>query len=360
MDEVVRLTETLVRTPSHEDESAVGDIIEEWLERHTDATVRRDEVGNVIAHRGTGEETTALVGHHDVVPPGDGQVDDDGSMLVRIEDGRLYGRGAADMKGAVAAMMLAFRDAEPAGRVAFASFIGEEVGGVGARHAVEQGFVPDRAVIGEGSAGYQTRDALDVVTLHRGRRGSTLVAEGVACHASEPEAGVNAIYRAIDAIHRLRRLERPSITVHGEEVQATLEVTNIDAGTAMNVIPDRCTVTLDERTLPGESMPVERCIDSIEGVSWIVDQDWPSMRCSDDAFAEGVRRALSNVQGRKVSFAPKPHATDASWLAKEGSATVVVGPAERGEAHTDAESVGIDLLSAAMEGYRAVLETPFE
>lgn len=355
MEEVASLTESLVEIPSHEDETEAGDFIEIWLEEHTDAAVRRDDVGNVIAVRGEGEETLALVGHHDVVPPSDDQVAEDGSMKVYRSNGRIFGRGAADMKGAVAAMMLAFRDAEPSGRIAFASFVGEEVGGVGARHAVEHGFVPTYAVIGEGSAGYRTPGTLDVVTLHRGRRGSTLYARGISCHASEPDAGENAIYRAVDAIQRLRNLDRPSLEVHDEEVRATLEVTNIEAGTAMNVIPEVCTATIDERTLPGQSMPIQRCIDSIEGVTWEVDHDWPSMRCHDETFATEVRQLLSEVQSQPPSFAPKPHATDASWLAAKGTATVVVGPAEKGEAHTSTESVSIEFLDAARRGYQAML-----
>jgi len=164
MDELTDLAADLVSVPSHEDEAAAGDAIESWLRKETDADVRRDDAGNVLARKGTGEESLALVGHHDVVPPDEGQVREDG-YVVRTEDGRLYGRGAADMKGAVAAAMCAFRDADPAEglELVFASFVGEEVGGTGARHAIEAGFAPDYAVVGEGSTNYSGPDVTDVV-----------------------------------------------------------------------------------------------------------------------------------------------------------------------------------------------------
>jgi len=105
----------------------------------------------VLAYKGETNDydadTLAFVGHHDVVPPADRQTTGEGNAggyVVERRDGRIYGRGTADMKGAVAACMLAFRDAEPpAGReLAFASFTGEEVGGTGARHAIDNGFAP--------------------------------------------------------------------------------------------------------------------------------------------------------------------------------------------------------------------------
>ncbi|MEF8829430.1 MAG: M20/M25/M40 family metallo-hydrolase, partial [Haloarcula sp.] len=119
--DVAALTEELVAIPSHGGgtggESAAGEYILTWLRDHTDAQVTRDDHGNVIARKSQGDTSLALVGHHDVVPPDDSQVEADGEYVVEERDGRLYGRGAADMKGCVAAAMLAFRDADPAGEL---------------------------------------------------------------------------------------------------------------------------------------------------------------------------------------------------------------------------------------------------
>lgn len=356
MDELVGLANDLIEIASHEDETAAGDHIEWWLRSHTDADIERDAVGNVIARRNGSCDTTALVGHHDVVPPATAQVDATGTPVATVDEGRLYGRGAADMKGAVAAMLLAFRDAETDDPIAFASFVAEEVGGDGARHAVAEGFVPARAIVGEGSAAYATDGALDVVVAHRGRRGSTLHAEGDACHASEPAQGVNAIYRATAALDRVRALEAPTATVAGETLAGSLAATGIEAGTADNVVPGACTVTLDERLVPGAHLDIEGAIEDITGVTRTIDQDWPPMRCHDGAFAESVREVASATQGVEVATTTKPHATDASWLADAGTATVVLGPAEQGEAHTDDESVSIELLDTACSVYRHALE----
>ncbi|GAB3671131.1 M20 family metallopeptidase [Halopiger thermotolerans] len=352
---VAELTRELVAVPSHEDETAVGDEIEAWLRRETAADVTRDEAGNVIARKGTGDRSLALVGHHDVVEPDDSQLADDGGYVVEERDGRLYGRGTADMKGAVAAAMLAFRDADPAGELVFASFVGEEVGGVGARHAIEEGFAPDFAVVGEGSTGYSSPGVTDVALAHKGRRASTITARGTAAHASEADAGENAVYRATDAVDVVRDLEPPAVDVAGERLAGSVVVTEIEGGTAWNVVPDRCEVTVDERTVPGERAALER-VEDVDGVEWTVDQDLPPMRCDDREFAETVLEAADAAQSGSPELVTKPHATDAGWLSDAGTECVVCGAAEPGEAHTADESVSIEVLERCEETYRRVAE----
>ncbi|WP_253736647.1 M20 family metallopeptidase [Halohasta salina] len=353
------LTETLVSTPSHDDETAVGDRIERWLRAETDATVRRDEAGNVIAERpaaGTVDDSLALVGHHDVVPPADQQTDADGGYVVEERDGRLHGRGTADMKGALAAAMVAFRDAEPAVDLVFASFVGEEQGGVGAQAAIDDGFAPTWAVVTEGSTGYSAPGATDVAVAHKGRRGSTIHATGTAGHASRPADAENAIYRASDAVDVVRSLEAPDATVLGAELSGSVAVTEIEGGSAWNVIPDSCSVTVDERTVPGERADLDR-VEAIAGVEWTVDQDLPPMACGDPAFADRVLEAAADAQSGEPQQVAKPHATDAGWLAAAGTDCVIVGAAEPGEAHTATESVSLAVVDRCYEIYRAVAES---
>ena len=352
------LTRRLVERPSHDDETAAGAEIETWLRRHTDAEVTRDGHGNVVARRGDGDTSLALVGHHDVVPPAESQVRDDGSYVVEERDGRLYGRGTADMKGSLAAAMLAFRDADPAAgtELVLASFVGEEQGGVGCQAAIADGFTPDYAVVGEGSTGYSAAGVTDVAVAHKGRRGSTLVATGSAAHASEPERGENAIYRAADAVGVVRNLEFPTTTVLGHDLQGSVAVTEIDGGSAWNVVPDRCAVTVDERTVPGERAPLDQ-VASVDGVTWTVDQDLPPMACGDPSFAERALEAASEAQDGAPEQVVKPHATDAGWLAQAGTECVVVGAAEPGEAHTADESVSLAVLERCRRIYETVAET---
>jgi acetylornithine deacetylase len=352
MSDLSDLTRDLVTIPSHTDETEAGDFVEAWLRRETAADVTRDAVGNVIACREGAEsgESLALVGHHDVVPPDDSQIDD-GEYVLEERDGRLYGRGAADMKGAVAAAMCAFRDAQSENLV-FASFVGEELGGEGARHAIENGFSPDYAVVGEGSTGYSAPGTTDVAIAHKGRRASTITAHGTAAHASEPTAGENAIYRASEAVSTVREMDGPSAEVFGEEVAGSVVVTEIEGGSAWNVIPESCSVTVDERTVPGKRAPLSRV--EREGVEWEIEQDLPPMACDDEGFADTVKRAADEAQDGNPEAVTKPHATDAGWLAEAGVTCVVCGPAEPGEAHTKDESVSLDVLERCCDIYRGV------
>jgi acetylornithine deacetylase len=353
------LTRELAAIPSHEDETAAGDAIADWLRAETAGAVRRDGHGNVLARRrpDTREAPSlALVGHHDVVPPDDTQVGPGGDYVIQERDGRLYGRGTADMKGAVAAAMHAFRDAEIDDvDLRFASFVGEETGGAGARGAIEDGYRPDYAVVAEGSTGYSGPGVTDVAVAHKGRRGSTVTAAGTPAHASEVAAGENAIYRATEAISLLRDLEVPTAAVLGHEVEGSLAVTEIDGGSAWNVIPERCTCTVDERTVPGGRADLER-VDRVDGVSVSVDQDLPPMACDEAAFADLVLDAADAAQDGSPNHVVKPHATDAGWLAAAGTTCLVCGPAEPGEAHTTDESVSIAVLERCAEVYRAVAE----
>jgi acetylornithine deacetylase len=414
---VPALARALIAIPSHDDETAAGDAIAAWLRERTDAAVHRDAAGNVLARRAGDDDpagaasdgvavgvdtdtdtdvdadadgdaaaavdpdewaayaddpdpdrsSLAFVGHHDVVPPADEQVDAGGGYVVAERDGRLVGRGSADMKGSLAAALVAFREADPpAGReLVIASFVGEEAGGEGARAAIEAGFAPDYAVVTEGSTGYSAPGVTDVAVAHKGRRGSTLVATGTAAHASEPEAGANAVYRACDAVDVVRSLPAPSaeVAVLGDPMTGSLVVTEIEGGSAWNVVPERCTVTVDERTVPGARADLSEAA-ALEGVAWRVDQDLPPMACSDAGFADAALASARAVHdGADETAGPahvaKPHATDAGWLADAGVATVVIGAAEPGEAHTASESVSVAVLERCRRLYADLAERPF-
>ncbi|MFW6436739.1 MAG: M20 family metallopeptidase [Halococcoides sp.] len=365
----IDLAADLVEIPSHHtdsrDERAAGDAIASWLREHTAARVERDGAprgGNVIARAGPpGTADLAFVGHHDVVPPADGHWADD-RFRVERRDGRLYGRGTADMKGSLAAAMTAFAAvADDADRpVAFASFTGEEAGGIGCRWAIEHGFSPDRAVVLEGSTGYEkgraasqpsagAGPAVDVAIAHKGRRAITLTASGSAAHASVGADGDNAVYHATDAIDRLRSIDAPGRQIAGRTVTGSIAVTEIDGGSAWNVIPETCTVTVDERTIPGGR--IDLAVLDGPAVEVAVEQDLPPMVCADESFIERALAAASaDYEARRIV---KPHASDAGWLAdRAGTDCLVIGAAEPGEAHTDDESVSI----AAIERCRAIYE----
>lgn len=357
--DVVQLTRRLVRLPSDETSTAVGDLIESWLRAETDASVRRDAHGNIFAWRNKGGDTIGLVGHHDVVPPAPNQVetDEDGTrrFIIEQEGNRLYGRGTADMKGSLAAAMIAFRDAQINRSAVFVSFTGEEDGGLGAQAAIDDGFVPEVAIVCEGSTNYAGVDQTDVVIAHKGRRASTIVAHGSAAHASEPGSGVNAVYRGIDAIERLRSLDPPQTTVAGMELTGSVAVTKVIGGETWNVIPDRCVITVDERTVPGGKMPLDR-LNEATGVTWAVDQDLPPMACENPRFARIAHEAATTAQDGDTVLVTKAAATDAGWLTQAGTDCLVIGASEPEEAHTPEESVSITALHRCSTIYQSVLE----
>jgi acetylornithine deacetylase len=346
---VAALARDLVSIPSHEESSEAGEFIAKWLREETDTTVEHSDAGVIARREGGG---LALVGHHDVVPPGESQRDGD-EYVVEERDGRLYGRGSADMKGSLAAAMCAFRDADAP--CTFVSFRGEEQGGIGARQAIENGFAPEYAIVGEGSTGYSADGVTDVAIAHKGRRASTVLAHGAAAHASEPAEGENAIYRASDALDVLRDLAFPETTVLGHDLTGSVTVTEIDGGSAWNVIPESCTITVDERTVPDDRSDIGSVTD-IEGVEWQIDQDLPPMACEDEVFTEAVHSAAEEAQPGSPELVVKPHATDAGWLSQAGTTCLVCGAAEPGEAHTDSESVSLSVLERCYQLYSEAIE----
>ena len=195
-----------------------------------------------------------------------------------------------------------------------------------------------------------------MAVAHKGRRGSTLPVAGESAHASEPEAGENAVYRACDAVDVVRDLDAPAATVLDHEVRGSVAVTEIEGGSAWNVIPESCAVTVDERTVPGDRAALDRT-EAADGVEWVVDQDLPPMACDDSGFADTALEAARAVQDGDPERVVKPHATDAGWLAGAGTTCVVCGAAEPGEAHTDTESVSVAVLERCERLYRNVAES---
>ncbi len=351
-DEVSSLTRGLTGIPSHEDNSSVVDFLEDWLERNTDSDIEIDEKGNVFATKGGGDGSLGLVGHHDVVPPEPSQVNDDGEYIVDVRDGRLYGRGSADMKGALASALLAFRDSDPGCEVVFASFMGEERGGIGARYAIDQGFAVDSAVVIEGSNGYSGNGVVDVAVAHMGRRELEIEFRGKSSHASEVEKGVNAIYRAIDGVEWIRDLELASAVISGVDVEGSVVVTMIEGGDAANMIPGSCGLVVDERYPPGEKVDFS----GLDGGDFSIDvvSEVPAMECMDKDFIDTAFGVVDDVQMGFPERVVKPHTTDAGWLSEAGMDCVVIGPSEKGEAHTAVESVSIDSLVTCYEIYREI------
>jgi len=336
--EIIEDTKELVEIPSWSDESEAAEYISGLVGGEI------DEVGNVFASKGSGGPEIAFISHMDTVPPS-------GEHEVRVDGGRIYGRGAADMKGTLVAMAKAFEDADPNGKLTFASFVGEETDARGVKHAVSNGFSPDVALIGEGTVGYTEEGMIDVCVAHRGRRECQVVVRGIPSHASQPHLGENAIYSMMGVIDEVKELETPEEEIYGEKVRGSACVTQIESKGATNVVPDRCQITIDVRTTPSHRLEFDL------GDKTKVVSDVPPMVTEDERLIKGVEESIEFVTGYSPRRIVKPQTTDSGFLKEAGVETIVVGAAESKEPHSNNESVSIDVLEDIYEVYRHFANT---
>jgi acetylornithine deacetylase len=270
---------------------------------------------------------------------------------------RLYGRGACDTKGSIAAMLRALIELAESGRrpaqteVVLAALVDEENSQAGSRALVRSGFKADLAVVGE-----PTR--LQVVTAHKGDLWLRLETRGKAAHGSRPELGRNAVHamaRIVDLLEteyaRLLRRKRHPVLGH-----ATINVGSIAGGRQPNIVPDRCVIAIDRRTLPGETdAAVKRELlaflrqHRLAATLFDTRDGQPALPMETDARAPLVRlllRAAGQGKPAGVHFF-----SDAGVLAAGGIPSVLFGPGDIAQAHTAEEWVSLGELERA----RAVL-----
>ncbi len=307
----------------------------------------------------------ALSGHMDVVPPGEGWASDPFRLMDRGD--RWVGRGACDMKGflALSANLAAERDpVRLRAPLALVFTYDEEVGTLGARRLVESYAagrrLPSQAIIGEPTS-------CRVARLHKGHLKMRVTLAGVSAHSGYPHLGVNAIEpagRVIVALAELRRALESEPAPHRElfpEVPyVPLNVGTVQGGTAINVVPERATVEIGLRPLPGMSSadlaarvtaavraaaaPAEPAVEVIsDSPPLLVREDAPILRHLGDAM--GQREPAS------VSFA-----TDAGWLAGLGIDCAIWGPGSIEVAHKPDEHLPKAELAAAREVLAGAIE----
>ncbi len=292
--------------------------------------------------------------HQDTVPTDYMTIEPFGA---RVEDGRLYGRGACDIKGGMASMLAAFarlvRDKPKACNVVLACSVDEEYTFLGVQRLVK-GLKADGAVVAEPTQ-------LNVVDAHKGVSRWFLNTAGRSCHSSSPEQGVNAIYRMGRVLLASQRYadQLRATRVDPRLGPATLSVGRIEGGTSANVVPDRCRIEVDRRLLPGENGATARA-DFVKFVQAEVGNDCPfdceppwmnkvplSPKGSDDLAAR-LGQAIDAVRGGHERMAV-PYGTDASTIAAAGIPSVVFGPGDIARAHTCDEWVPLDEVEQAAE-----------
>ncbi len=197
---------------------------------------------NLWAAAGSGRPTLLFASHVDTVPPSEAWTRDPFRPVE--QDGRLYGLGSGDDKASVAAMAAAAAALAAEGfpgTVVLAATCDEETGGEGLEVLRREIPSPEAVVIGEPTA-------LRVATAQRGLIRIEAVAEGRAAHAARPHQGVNAIYKAVDDIQRLREMH--FTRAHTLLGLPTVQVTQVQGGVGRNTVPPSCRFTVDVRTTP--------------------------------------------------------------------------------------------------------------
>ena len=274
----------------------------------------------------------------------------------REKQGRLFGRGTCDTKGSVAAMMtavinLARNGCRPAAtEIIFAGLIDEENGQSGSRALAGSGFAADLAIVGE-----PTR--LQVVTAHKGDLWLRLETRGKSAHGARPELGRNAVHamaRVVDLLEttyarQLRRRRHPLLGC------ATVNVGTIAGGTQPNIVPDRCAISIDRRTLPGETeASVRRELQALLRKHKLAATIADTKGAACEPLETNLQLPLVKQFLRSVGQA-KPVGVDffcdASVLSGGGIPSVVFGPGDIAQAHTVDEWISL----AALERGTAML-----
>ncbi len=326
------------------------------------------EVTNLWARRGETGPLFCFAGHTDVVPAGDPGQWSSPPFEPTLRDGQLFGRGAADMKGSVAAMTTAverFLRAHPdhPGSLAFLLTSDEEGPAVdGTKKVVEaleaRGEKIDWCLVGEPSSESVVGD-----TIKNGRRGSLsgdLVVRGRQGHVAYPHLADNPVHRLAPALAELVATRWDAGNEHFPPT--TFQVSNISGGTgATNVIPGEVRVQFNfrfstESTAEGLQARVETLLEA-HGLDFAI--DW---KCSGEPFAtpegdlvEACRAAIRDVTGLDAGLSTGGGTSDARFIAPTGAQVVELGPLNA-TIHQVDEHVGVADLDRLSSMYEGVLE----
>ena len=372
-DELATLAAELVRIDSENppgDEAACARYVHDWFDEHgVDAELVREPYPDrpqVAARVGTGDPTVVLNGHLDVVPAGDADQWRYPPYAGERADGRLYGRGSADMKTGLAVAMLALRsldaDLEPGdGTVVFHGAIGEETGEPGTRALLEAGYDGDYGVVLEPTD-------FRVATRAKGLVCYEVAVQGEPSHASRPDQGANAVLLArpvVDAVESYDgRLRSRSDDLVGS---AYANVTRFEAGVDGNlgVLPGEATFVLDRRVLPGESVrdveaEVSALLANVEREHGVetsfeeIQRYEPAAVPTDCAVAETFRDHTRRYREEVDEPWGIEAATDVRNLVNgAGMEAVTWGPGDLSQAHTYDEHIE---LAAAADGLAILLD----
>lgn len=376
-ERLVEFARSLVRLPSLScQEEAVARQVELEMKSLGFDSVAMDENGSMVGVVEGREEgrTILLDAHMDTVDVKGAVPWDRDPFSGDTEGGVLFGRGSADMKGALAAMVHGTADLDRdrlRGKVVVSATVMEEVLEGVALQAVMKKHPPDAVVVGEATA-------LNLVRGGRGRLELQLETTGVPTHSSAPHLGKNAVTDMARVIGVLEEMELPEHPLMGPAVLALTEITS-SPFPANSVIPSICRTTYDRRLLPGETAEgvreaiydATRKLDvnleaevsvgeyyTFTGETFRKEKIFPAWELSEDHWL--VRQGLEGLEKAGIQPGTRVYrfCTNAAYSAGEaGVPTIGFGPADEADAHRVNESLRLDELEAAARGYRGIIQS---
>jgi succinyl-diaminopimelate desuccinylase len=371
-NETTKLLAELVRIPSINPtgtEARVAQFIYDWS-RKNGLKAELDEKlpgrPNVyVTLKGSKQKPRLLFnGHLDVVPVGAGWKHD--PFGAEIEGDRLYGRGSSDMKAGLASALVAAKTIADSGvalngELVIDGVIDEEGPGRGTVQALKRGIPSQYGVVCE-----PTR--LQIVTASKGAVDFELTVTGRAAHSSTPHEGLNAIYKmkeVIDGIQRYSRsLNKKSHKLLGHP---TVSVDIIEGGVSTWIVPESCKITVDRRTLPGESVAAVTA--EIETLVAKMRKDDPALAMglhffqkdtsseisADEEIVHVFQKECASVLKRRVGITGLTGTTDARFMINDYKIpTVIFGPGDLSTAHKPDEFASLTEVHKAAQIYAGV------
>ncbi|MDW7671214.1 MAG: M20 family metallopeptidase [Bacillota bacterium] len=379
--ELTELTQSLIRIPSHKDtpgqERDIALYMNEYLRNHQIESVLHPVVGercNVIARvlgNGTGR-SLMFNGHTDTVLPYNMTVD---PYAAEINDGNIYGRGAVDMKGALACFMMTLivmrrTGFVPGGDVIFTGVIGEEGKSEGTEYIVKSDIRADAAIVGEPSD-------YEYAVGHRGLEWFDVIIRGKSSHSGRPEQGVNAIELAMTFIQRVKQDLYPILKQKYDEYsgESVMNFGTITGGTEQSTVADQCIIRLDRRYIPGETKEsvmgeYQDIIDKLKAEDPAFSAEIrvtpdsllelfhpPLITSINEPIVSAVRESIKEVIHREPTITRGIGWSDAGLLKTYADIpTVVFGPGDLSLAHTEEEHISIEDLNNGVDIYCRLIQ----
>ena len=341
-------------TPSRSEAALANLIKDKCVNELGFEQVNIDNVGNIIATKGTGEPRILLCGHMDTVP---------GQVPVRIEDGHVYGRGASDAKAPLIAMLLAASEfPKQSGTVIFAGVVDEEGNATGVKQLVKSKLGVDYAVFGEPSG------VENITVAYKGRLAIRLTCDvGESAHASAPWLAKNSIEEMYDFWMAIKgEIERVG-TAENKSKSITCSLTEITGGSSHNVTPQKCKITIDIRvptitTCDGVLRIVEMIIarvaseKGIKATYRIEDKTEPFEADHTSPLVRALLLAVIDVRNKRPMLLRKTGTGDMNVLGHNFKIPVITyGPGDPHASHTADECVNIEEYVSSIDVYGRAL-----